>query len=110
MLEFEELIPIIAILTLFLGAPSVVFYWILRIKRESRPAEDSGAVGMQELEERIQRAVVAANEPLRIQIESMEKRLDALARPMLPGASPEQPRLAAHVDENGGVVTTAEEQ
>lgn len=55
----------------------MVFYWILRLKRESRSG-GNGALGMQELEDRIQRAVERANEPLRLQLSSLEDRLEAM--------------------------------
>lgn len=75
MFPAHDLIPIIAILTIFLGVPSIVFYGILRIKRESRSSDAAASMGVRELEERIERAVERANEPLRIQIASLEDRL-----------------------------------
>ena len=79
MYPIGELIPIVAILSTLLGLPAIVFYGILRIKRENRAAAASGAaLGMMELEERIRRAVETANEPLRLQISALEERLQTL--------------------------------
>ncbi len=67
-----------AILTVFLGMPSLVFYWIIRLKRETRALPEGNAMGLGELEERIQLAVERANEPLRQQISLLEKQVAAL--------------------------------
>ena len=96
MFPTHELIPLVAILTIFLGLPSLVFYWIIRLKRENRLQSGGNAMGMGELEERIQLAVERANEPLRQQIASLEKRMIKMDESRSLNGREEAPLLAAH--------------
>ena len=96
MIALQDLIPLVAILTLCLGMPSLVFYWIIRLKRENRLSSDGNAMGMGELEERIQLAVERANEPLRHQSASLEQRMIRMDESRSLSEREESPLLAAH--------------
>lgn len=85
---------IIGIIMIFVVFPAVLLSGIAKVKRAQSGGAAENSVRMGELEERIQHAVAAANEPLREEIRALEHKLDAILeeRPLM--AQKEVGRLA----------------
>lgn len=69
---------IIGIIMIFVVFPAVLLSGIAKVKRAQSGGAGGNSVGMGELEERIQHAVAAANQPLREEIRALEVKLDSV--------------------------------
>jgi hypothetical protein len=77
----ELIIPLAGMLTLFVALPAVILRGILAIQRQKQEASQAGGIGVGELEDRLEQAVVRATNPLRAQLDRLEARLDRLEAP-----------------------------
>lgn len=96
-------IAVIAIVMIFVVFPSIVFSGIAKIKRAQRAELPENSVGMAELEERIQRAVQTANEPLKEEIRALEGRLDAVLEERRLSGRDEPARLGPYASQEAKV-------
>ena len=98
----SELISLVVFLVFIVVMTAMIGGFVVRAKTRGKSG-DAASIGVGELEERIRRAVEAANEPLRREIKQLRSELDELeTKPRkLPGGALHDPGLLA---ERGGEI------